>query len=214
MIILIFVQSELHDFSLTVMHFHVFMFSVNVHASRMTGKLKEMPVREQNTAEEKEKRRKESALRDKAKPAQKETTMKRGKENACGLREHQKVHQINSLDKYRPECKNTWDEFQIWTQIYEYLMMWMFTRIRFSPNTATFIHTRWKLMVQFSQKLKLADYSPSPSGHPRLGWVCFIFRFGEMYHSISCSATDALQWMGAVRMRVQTADKNITIIHK
>ncbi len=24
---------------------------------------------------------------------------------------------------------------------------------------------------------------------------------------------DALQWMGAVRMRVQTADKNITIIH-
>ncbi len=25
---------------------------------------------------------------------------------------------------------------------------------------------------------------------------------------------DTLQWMGAVRMRVQTADKNITIIHK
>ncbi len=25
---------------------------------------------------------------------------------------------------------------------------------------------------------------------------------------------DPLQWMGAVRMRVQTADKNITIIHK
>ncbi len=25
---------------------------------------------------------------------------------------------------------------------------------------------------------------------------------------------DALQWMGAVRMRVQTADKNITMIHK
>ncbi|KAF4098989.1 hypothetical protein G5714_021019 [Onychostoma macrolepis] len=67
----------------------------------MTGKLKEMPVREQNTAGEKEKRRKETALRDK--PAQKQTTMKRGKENACGLREHQKVHQMNSLDKYRPE---------------------------------------------------------------------------------------------------------------
>ncbi len=31
---------------------------------------------------------------------------------------------------------------------------------------------------------------------------------------ISVSAMDALQWMGAVRMRVQTADKNITIIHK
>ncbi len=25
---------------------------------------------------------------------------------------------------------------------------------------------------------------------------------------------DLLQWMGAVRMRVQTADTNITIIHK
>ncbi len=24
---------------------------------------------------------------------------------------------------------------------------------------------------------------------------------------------DPLQWMGAIRMRVQTADKNITIIH-
>ncbi len=29
----------------------------------------------------------------------------------------------------------------------------------------------------------------------------------------SVSAMDALQWMGAVRMRVQTVDKNITIIH-
>ncbi len=34
-----------------------------------------------------------------------------------------------------------------------------------------------------------------------------------MYHCISYSPVDALQWMGAVRMRVQTADKNITIIH-
>ncbi len=38
-------------------------------------------------------------------------------------------------------------------------------------------------------------------------------RFGEMYHYITCSPMDPLQWMGAVRMRVQTADKNITIIH-
>ncbi len=33
-------------------------------------------------------------------------------------------------------------------------------------------------------------------------------------HYITCSPVDALQWMGAVRMRVQTADKNLTIIHK
>ncbi len=51
----------------------------------------------------------------------------------------------------------------------------------------------------------------SPSGHPR--WVCFFIRFVEMCHCISVSAMDALQWMGAVRMRVQTADKNITINH-
>ncbi len=30
----------------------------------------------------------------------------------------------------------------------------------------------------------------------------------------SCHTMDPLQWMGAVRMRFQTADKNITIIHK
>ncbi len=38
-------------------------------------------------------------------------------------------------------------------------------------------------------------------------------RFGGIQHWSSCSAMDPLQWMGAVRMRVQTADKNITIIH-
>ncbi len=53
----------------------------------------------------------------------------------------------------------------------------------------------------------------SHSGHSRLGWVCFFIRFVEMCLCISVSAMDALQWMGAVRMRVQTADKNITIIH-
>ncbi len=39
----------------------------------------------------------------------------------------------------------------------------------------------------------------SPSGHPRCRGVCFFIR-----------SADPLQWMGAVRMRVQTADKNIT----
>ncbi len=31
--------------------------------------------------------------------------------------------------------------------------------------------------------------------------------------SITCSPMDPLQWMGAVRIRIQTPDKNITIIH-
>ncbi len=53
----------------------------------------------------------------------------------------------------------------------------------------------------------------SLSDHPRCRWVCFFIRFGEMEHCITVSAMDALQWMGAVRMRVQTADKNITPHH-
>ncbi len=38
-------------------------------------------------------------------------------------------------------------------------------------------------------------------------------KIGEMQHSITRSPMDPLQWMGAVRMRVQTADKNIIIMH-
>ncbi len=49
----------------------------------------------------------------------------------------------------------------------------------------------------------------SPSDHPRLGWVCFFIRFVEMCLCISVSAMDALQWMGAIRMRVQTRDATI-----
>ncbi len=37
---------------------------------------------------------------------------------------------------------------------------------------------------------------------------------GKKCYSMICSPMDPLQWMGAVRMRVQTADKNITINHK
>ncbi len=38
-----------------------------------------------------------------------------------------------------------------------------------------------------------------------------IWRNVALYHY--GSAMDPLQWMGAVRMRVQTTDKNITVIH-
>ncbi len=49
-----------------------------------------------------------------------------------------------------------------------------------------------------------------PSSHQRYILVCFLLwnRFGEMYCYITCSPTDPLQWMGAVRMRVQITDKN------
>ncbi len=41
-------------------------------------------------------------------------------------------------------------------------------------------------------------------------WVCFFIRtdFREMKHCITCSPVDPLLWMGAVRMRAQTADKS------
>ncbi len=38
-------------------------------------------------------------------------------------------------------------------------------------------------------------------------------RFREMKYYIPCTLMDPLQWMGAVRMRVQAADKSMTIIH-
>ncbi len=40
--------------------------------------------------------------------------------------------------------------------------------------------------------------------------MSFFIRFGEMKRNITCSIMDPLQWMGAVKMRVQTADKTIT----
>ncbi len=47
--------------------------------------------------------------------------------------------------------------------------------------------------------------------HSRCRWVCFFI--WEIQHYITCSVTDALQWMGAVGTRVQTADKHIRLIH-
>ncbi len=49
--------------------------------------------------------------------------------------------------------------------------------------------------------------------HSRCRWVCF-FIGTDLEVWITCSSMDPLQWMGAVRVRVQTADKIITIIHK
>ncbi len=45
-------------------------------------------------------------------------------------------------------------------------------------------------------------------------WSLFLHRnrFGYILHHITCSPMDPLQWMGAVRMRVQTVDKNASQI--
>ncbi len=40
----------------------------------------------------------------------------------------------------------------------------------------------------------------------------FVCSFEQIW--ITCSSMDPLQWMGAIRMSVQTADNNITVIHK
>ncbi len=71
----------------------------------------------------------------------------------------------------------------------------------------------WHALLQYrnsSQKNENVLKMHSLSVHQRSGWVCFFIRFVEMCLCISVSAMDALQWMGAVRMRVC---KNITIIH-
>lgn len=93
-----------------VIRLYMFVCSAGVtrtrlHASNMTRKLKEMSAREQNIAEEKEKT-------DEAKPEQglASSTIKRGKENACGFRKHLNLEQKNSMEKYRPKCKKVWEE--------------------------------------------------------------------------------------------------------
>ncbi len=48
----------------------------------------------------------------------------------------------------------------------------------------------------------------SPLGHPRCRWVCFFIGTDLEKFSILSSQ---MEWMGAVRIREQTADKNITI---
>ncbi len=69
-------------------------------------------------------------------------------------------------------------------------------------------------VIFFSNHIVLKGaFSPSPLGHAWCRWVLHQDRFGEIQHYISCSQMDPLQWRGAARMRVQTADKNITIIH-
>lgn len=59
------------------------MFSAKVPVGRMTRKLKEMLVRRQNAAEEKEEQRKETALKDKAVP--KEKTMKEKRKKSLNI---------------------------------------------------------------------------------------------------------------------------------
>ncbi len=46
----------------------------------------------------------------------------------------------------------------------------------------------------------------SPIGHKRFELVLYFF--GGGVHYITYSPINPLKWMGAVRMRVQTADKN------
>ncbi len=57
-------------------------------------------------------------------------------------------------------------------------------------------------------KMKLWWKCPTSLGHPRGCLFLHGNRFGEIQHYITCSPMDPLQWMGAVRMRVQTADTN------
>ncbi len=58
---------------------------------------------------------------------------------------------------------------------------------------------------KFLGEWKLKMYSPA--GHRRCRQVYF-FMETEIEHYITCSPMDPLQWMGAVIMRVQTADQN------
>ncbi len=76
---------------------------------------------------------------------------------------------------------------------------------------ADFMKMFIKLFKKLSNQLRM--YSPQAIQHVDefISSSEQIWRNVSLY--ISCSPMDHLQWMGAVRKRVQTADKNITIIH-
>ncbi len=42
----------------------------------------------------------------------------------------------------------------------------------------------------------------------------FVSLLEQIWRNVACLTMDPLQWMGAIRMRVQTADKNSTMIYK
>ncbi len=75
-------------------------------------------------------------------------------------------------------------------------------RIRLKYNLKG-LHLKLKICWRFT------DNQASPC---RWIWF-FIGKDLDKYTITSCSPMDYLQWMGAVRMRVQTADKSITVIN-
>ncbi len=65
--------------------------------------------------------------------------------------------------------------------------------------------------IFFILLLKSLDTNSS-SCHPKCSWV---FSSSEqIWRNLALHHLLTMQWMGAVRMRVKTSDKNITIIHK
>ncbi len=89
-----------------------------------------------------------------------------------------------------------------------------------SRATFDFIH---RTTTQLPQKKALFDEKSRhllkmySIGQPRCRWVYFkkdLAKFCITVQYITrCLAVDPLQWMGAIGIRVQTADKIITIIH-
>ncbi len=106
--------------------------------------------------------------------------------------------------------------FLIWKQKYIYVFLFVFVfvekKIAYSFGPAWGCKNN-DLNLNFCKKINLLTMY-SLSGHPRCRWACFfIWTNLEKLQYITCSPMAHLKWMGAVRMRVQTADKNITIIH-
>ncbi len=83
----------------------------------------------------------------------------------------------------------------------------------FKKKNCAFDHSIAKLSIN-----DLRNGSPKKYTHPQAiqevdEFVSSSEQFGEIEHYITCTLMDPLQSMGAIRMRVQTADKNSTIIH-
>ncbi len=74
-------------------------------------------------------------------------------------------------------------------------------------------HFNMKLTLYFKGIVHLKRKTCWKCSRSQARWICFFIWFGEIKYYITSSSMNHLQWMGAVRIRVQTDDKNITIIH-
>ncbi len=102
-----------------------------------------------------------------------------------------------------------WHKFKIPVDIVSHVVSFIGVQIcatRIVVDLKGIIHSKMKICCKCTHPQTIQDVNRLVSSLEQI-W------FRGIYHYITCSPMDLLQWMGAVRMIVKTADENITIMH-